>query len=57
LEFGFVVSIANVTVIVFVNVTVNVIVVAVVLALVPASLQSSVYKPPAFVSGRLGVRK
>ena len=59
LEFGFVVSIVTVTV----TVIVIVIVIAVVdvdvdvPVLVPTSLQSSVYKPPASVSGRLGVRK
>ena len=45
LGFGFVVSIANATVI-------GIVAVVGVLALVPASLQSSVYKPPASVSGR-----
>ena len=45
-EFGFVVSIAIV-----IEIVVDV------LVLVPASLQSFVYKLPAFVSSRLGVRR
>lgn len=49
-EFGFVVS----TVIVTETVIVAVVVAP---ALVPASLQSFVYKPPAFVSSRLRVRR
>ena len=50
-EFGFVVSTATAAVIVIVIAVVGV------LALVPASLQSSVCKPPASVSSRLGARK
>ena len=50
LEFGFVVSIAIVTEIVIVADVVAP-------ALVPASLQSFVYMPPAFVSSRLAVRR
>jgi hypothetical protein len=46
-EFGFVVSTAIEIVTAVVDVP----------ALVPASLQSSVYKPPASVSSRLGARK
>ena len=57
LEFGFVVSIVTVTVTVIVIVIVIAVAVADVPVLVPTSLQSSVYKPPASVSGRLRGRK
>jgi uncharacterized membrane protein len=53
-EFGFAVSTAIVTVTV---VVIGIVAVVGVLALVPASLQSSVYKPPAFVSDRLGAKR